>query len=209
MNDALDVRAALLTAATRRFAQGGYAGTSLQVVADDVGVRKASLLYWFPSKADLREAVIDAQLDRWKDTLPAALAAATTGRDRFARILQVALEFFDEDPDRARLLLRECLDRPDAMRARLLTRVAPWMGLVTEAIRQGQREGRVRPDLDPEAWLVQVVVLVLGSAALGDVADRTVLHHSAAQHQDAADRRLRELVRVARSSLYLDDAPEG
>ena len=40
----MDVRAKILTAATRLFAQKGVDGTSLQEISDAVGVRTPSLL---------------------------------------------------------------------------------------------------------------------------------------------------------------------
>ncbi|MCB9794301.1 MAG: TetR/AcrR family transcriptional regulator [Alphaproteobacteria bacterium] len=198
--NAPDMRTQLLTAATRRFARQGYAGTSLQAIADDVGVAKPSIVYWFPTKAALREAVLDSTLDRWQKELPALLTAATTGPDRFTGGLAAVVSFFQEDPDRARLLTRECLDRPEAMRERLRAHLNPWMGVVTTFIRMGQAEGRVRPDLDPEAWVLHLVLLVLSSFALGPVAEVTLPPGK----QDLEQRRLAELLRVARASLYLD-----
>ena len=58
------------------FARDGVDGTSLQVVADAVGIRKPSLLHHFPSKTALRDAVLDELLAHWKDDLPRAMAAA-------------------------------------------------------------------------------------------------------------------------------------
>lgn len=196
------MRTRLLEAATRVFAARGYEGTSLQAVCDQVGIRKASLLYWFPSKEALREAVIDALLTGWKDVLPAVLLAASTGEDRFAGGLKVALDFFATSPDRARLLLRESLDRPDEMRATLNRHIGPWIGVVTAAIRRGQAEGRVRPDLDPEAWVMQVVLLVVGSFAVGEVVDLGLATGDEGTHA----RRAAEALRMARSSLFLDGA---
>jgi TetR/AcrR family transcriptional regulator len=195
------MRTPILESATRLFARLGYAGTSVQAIADSVGIKKPSLIYWFPSKQALREAVIDDLLSRWNEVLPQVMVAATGGQDRFQRTLTEVLSFFQEDPDRARLLMREMLDSPDAMRKRLENTLRPWLALVTEYIRLGQRQGRVRPELDPEAWTLQVTILAIGTIAAGGVFDQVVGGGDAPAFRQ---RQVDELVRLAHASLFLD-----
>ena len=52
------VDAGILDRAAGLFAQRGFAKTSLQDVADAVGLSKAGLLHHFPSKDALREGVL-------------------------------------------------------------------------------------------------------------------------------------------------------
>ncbi|UJR82289.1 TetR/AcrR family transcriptional regulator [Sandaracinus amylolyticus] len=159
-----DARDRILRAATKLIAQKGLDATSLQDIADAVGMRKPSLLWHFASKDELHRAVLDALLSRWNEALPALMRAATR-EDRFDAVLDETIAFFAEDPDRARLLLREALDRPDAMRALLATYASPWMAVVTESIQRGQSAGALRADVDPEAYVVMVIHLVIGNVA--------------------------------------------
>ena len=55
----MDVRSEILRTATRLFAAKGFDGTSLKDIADAGGIRKPSLLYHFPSKEQLRLAVLE------------------------------------------------------------------------------------------------------------------------------------------------------
>ena len=92
--------------------------------------------------------------------------------DRFDAILDATIEFFAADPDRARLLLREALDRPVEMRELLSKHVAPWLGVIAESIAKAQADGSMRADVDPEAYVLQVIHLVVGTFTTGvDVAD--------------------------------------
>jgi len=188
----------IVVEATRLFARRGYAGTSVQAIAEAVGVRRQSLLHWYPSKADLREAVLDSVLDHWRETVPRVLAAATTGSRRFEGLIGEVMRFFEADPDRARLILRECLDRPDALREKLKERLSPWFPLVIDAVRTGQASGRVHPKLDPEVWLVELLLMIVGSFAVDAVVTSLVDVPS----DTLRARRNAELVRLARASLF-------
>lgn len=194
----------ILSTATKLFARQGYDGTSLQSIASEVGIQKPSLLYHFPSKAALREAVLEALLARWKDVLPQALLAATSGENRLDATLHEVMSFFHEDPDRARLLMREILDAPASMRERIQDHLAPWISLATDNIKRGQREEVVRSDLDPEAYIAVMIVMLLGSFSAVQVAGSVL-----GVEEGALDRGASELVRIARTSMFLDGEPKA
>ena len=191
-----EIRVRILDEATRLFAGRGFEGTSVQAIADAVGIRKPSLLYWFESKDALRRAVLDEVLAHWKAELPHLMRAATTGKDRFASGVGALLAYFRAEPWRARLILREMLDAPDEMRGRLVEHIRPWTGLVGDYIRLGQSQGSVRADADPEAYVVEVVAMVIGTVALGEVSAAMIAPSPSVQKQ------LEELVRIARAALF-------
>lgn len=197
----LDVRTQILAHATRIFAAQGSSGTSIQEVADAVGVRKPSLLYHFESKDVLHEAVLEGVLARWNETLPRLLFAATKD-DRFDAILDETIGFFAEEPDRARLLLREALDRPQEMRALLAKYVAPWLDAVTSSLRKGQERGTIRKDVDPEAYVVMVIQLVLGTVATAS--STASLAMKGTSRGKVPERLSKEMKRVARAALMTD-----
>jgi AcrR family transcriptional regulator len=193
-----DVRARTLAEATRLFAAHGFEGTSLQSIAEAVGVRKPSVLYHFSSKEDLRQAVLDDLLARWNEVLPDLLMAAAKA-DRFDGVLDAMTDFFLEDPDRARLLVRETLDRPEDVRDRLERYVRPWVAVALGQLGTAQTEGAVHPGADLPAYVVHLVQLVVGSIAVMD----TLV---ALLPEDAGDRRERlrtELRRMAKAGLFV------
>lgn len=62
---------AILTAAMNTFSQYGIHGTRLEQVAEQAGVSKTNLLYYFPSKEALYVAVMQQILDIWLAPLKA------------------------------------------------------------------------------------------------------------------------------------------
>jgi TetR/AcrR family transcriptional regulator len=202
-----DVAQRILDAATRLFARHGFVGASLRDIAKAVGIRKPSLLYHFPSKDDLRKGVLEQMLEHWNEAVPRILRAATAGPEQFDAIGEETQRFFNDDPDRARLLLRELLDRPEEIAPLVAQRVQPWSKIVCDYIRKGQAQGRVYPDVDPEAYVAQVINLVLcGFATHSSL--RNVLATDA-DDREAGARLLREMLRVAKSSLFLPAPAES
>ena len=163
----MDVRAQILTHATRLFAERGYDGTSVQEIADAVGIRKPSLLYHFHSKDELREKVIAEMLAHWNAVLPGLLLKAST-EERFDATMEALTEFFIEDPDRARLFLRETLDRPKSMKTMLAQFVQPWVNLLGEQLERAKDQGLVRGDVDPQAYAVEVITMAVAGTAVID-----------------------------------------
>lgn len=195
-------RDAVLHAATRRFASAGFDGTAIQEIANDVGVTKQAILHHFPSKELLREAVLDAIVGHWYNALPRLLAVAAESDDRVDAVLGALVGFFTEDGDRARLLFREALDRPDEMRRLVAGPARPFLFLVAGYIKAGQTaqigEPRFASDADAEAYVLHVLALVLTHAALGPVVDAAL----SAPAAERAALREKELFRIAKRSLF-------
>ena len=123
----------ILEVATHLFAKQGFDGTSLQAIADGVGIRKPSLLYHFPSKAALHQAVLENLLSHWNGVLPKVLMAATSSHGQFDGVVQAMISFFSADPDRARVLVREVMDRPKEMKRLIKKHVQPWVEVISIA----------------------------------------------------------------------------
>lgn len=70
-------RQRILTAATDLFGQRGFDAVSLDLIAAEVGVAKQTLLYWFPSKDELLQAVLAEAASELTLAIEAAVRAST------------------------------------------------------------------------------------------------------------------------------------
>ncbi len=201
----MDVRAQILTHATRLFAEQGYDGTSVQQIADAVGIRKPSLLYHFKSKDELREEVLSEMLAHWNAVLPGLLLKASA-EERFDATMEALTEFFIVDPERARLFLRETLDRPEQMQSMLGAFVQPWVELLGDQLERAKAQCLVRRDVDPQAYAVEVITMAVAGTAVIDTL-RVILPDDPVRGSTRI-RHARELIRIARSSLYTENEGE-
>lgn len=195
-NNALQIR----RVAARRFAEHGFDGTSLQVIADEVGISKPSLLYHYPSKEALRRAVLDDLFAHWQSTLPQLLDAVTSGERRFEALTEELLRFFRDDPNRARLVVREILDRPEEFRRDIATALQTWVALVAEYIRKGKKSGELHADVNGEAYVLHVIMLVITTVAALPAIVGVLPENGHADRN--ADRHVKELVRLVRTGLF-------
>ena len=106
----LSTRDTILLVAQRRFADHGFAGTSLAEIADDVGIRTPSLFHHFPSKTALYRAVLLDAFDDWLVIMDESITVPDEGWPQVERVLRTAFRFFEERPDFVRLARWEALE---------------------------------------------------------------------------------------------------
>src|SRR5262245_7670107 len=88
-------QARIIAAALALFADHGVSGTSLQMIADEIGVTKAAVYHQFPTKDEIVLAAAEAELARLEAALDAAEAQATATDARevlVTRIVDLAVE---------------------------------------------------------------------------------------------------------------------
>ncbi len=111
-------------------------------------------------------------------------------------------QFFDTDPHAARVILRELLDGDREQVTRLRQGVEPWLRLMADTLRQGQQEGHIRLELDPEAAVAHVGTLLLTTFALLPLEGWTGVSDA-----EWRERRLGEVVRIIERYLFTHAAP--
>jgi AcrR family transcriptional regulator len=75
-----------MNAAQKLFGQHGVGGTSLQMIAGEIGVTKAAVYHQYNTKEEIVRAVAESEVDRLEAVLDAAETESTAGRVRDAAI---------------------------------------------------------------------------------------------------------------------------
>jgi AcrR family transcriptional regulator len=138
-------REVILAAASRRFAERGYDGTSLAEIAEDVGIRTPSLFHHFPSKLELYRAVLLDGFEDWVELMDATLAGPGDGWPQVEHVLRTAFRFFGERPEFVRLARWEALGGGPVLAEQLAAVLRPLFERGVGFLDREMQEGRIRP----------------------------------------------------------------
>lgn len=148
----------LLAAAVRLFRQKGYHDTSMQDLAEAVGVQRGSLYHYIEAKEDLLWEIMDRAMRRLLDAVePVALSAAPPS-EKLRRAIEAHLAVAAAHRDELVVLHVELKSLSPFRRQRMLTLRDRYEGLFRDIVQEGVRTGEFRP-ADPKT----VGLAVLGA----------------------------------------------
>lgn len=188
----------ILDAALASFGSRGYEATSLDALAASLGLSKQSILYWFPTKEILLEAVIDRSGAEIATALEQALERAGPG---WAKVEAVVRSVFGVAARRPELLglVREAGRLGPPAATRLSDALDPLVARATEFLEAEMEAGRMRRH-DARMLLLAAYSTVIGMATEVEVL-RALGEEPTAR---SLVRRRAELLAFLRSALVAD-----
>jgi TetR/AcrR family transcriptional regulator len=188
----------ILVAAMAEFGTRGYEATSLDDLARALGIRKQTILYWFPSKEALLEAVVDRCADEVTGRLERGLAQAGDGFARVEAIVRVMFRLAARHPTMLGFL-REVTRLGPPASTRLLTRLQPLVDRAAGYLEDEMDAGRMQRH-DPRLLLLAAYSMVTGLATEVEVLRAFGEERSLA----SLVRRRDELLALLRASLVVE-----
>ena len=151
---------AIIDAAARVFAERGYHGTSTQAIADVLGLRQASLYYYFPSKEAALELVCERGVDGFVETAESIVAGPGTPRDKLIRLIAAHLAPNASKRDYVKVFINERRYLADASRRRIGRKSRRIERCFEEVIRAGLADGSLRAGADVRLCMLAVLGMV-------------------------------------------------
>lgn len=137
----------VLRVAVGLFNERGYDGTSVEELASRLGVTKSAIYHHVTSKQELLRMAVDRALDGLFAVLAETSDRAGPAIDALEHLVRGSVEVLVDQLPFVTLLLR-IRGNTDVER-NALARRREFDHAVTELVQRAEREGDVRPDIDP------------------------------------------------------------
>jgi AcrR family transcriptional regulator len=147
-----DTRQQILSAALKRFADQGYAGTSVQEIVDAAHVTKPTLYYHFKSKAGLYGALIGWAFEERYRLMQEAVARGGTLAEQLVRICAVSFEFLIKNRELMRLAFATAFAGRGEVpsEAQCFKRGKRSYDFIHDLMKRAVARGDLNRDFDPE-----------------------------------------------------------
>ncbi len=137
------LEADIVAEAVRVFAECGYEGASIATVAENAGLSKQNLMYYFPTKQALYERVLDGVLDEWLDRMDSLADPEQDPRDVLRAYVQAKLRFSREQPWASRVYAMEVISGAQLYGDQIQKRVVPLLRKDIEVFERWIGEGKI------------------------------------------------------------------
>lgn len=134
----------LLKNAVQLFSKGGFRETSLQVIANELGITRPLFYYYFESKEDLLWRIIGHLGDTLLEQARPIAASDDTATVRLRRIVEKHLETLLDNIDAFRIYFAERHLLTGKRDLRIKRGELLYYELIAEVISAGQQEGELR-----------------------------------------------------------------
>jgi AcrR family transcriptional regulator len=154
----------IVDAAARVFAERGYHGTTTQAIADVLGMRQASLYYYFPSKEAALEVVCLRGTDGFVEAAEVVVEGEGAPLEKLAGLIAAHLAPIETRADYVKVFINERRYLPDTSRRRLGRKTRRIERCFEHVILAGIADGSIRREVD--ARLAMLAVLGMCNAVI-------------------------------------------
>lgn len=153
-------RGEVLDAAVRIFHAKGYDATSIQDIADEVGILKGSIYYYITSKEDvLFEILKDVHEEAFK-AVQDAVAIDGDPLQRIRAFVATLAQFNADHPERMGIFLHDLRSLSEDRRNEIVHKRDRYDKMLRKMISEGQDQGLVCPDIDPKLATLAIMGMI-------------------------------------------------
>jgi len=131
--------------AVKVFAECGYEGTSVAAIAENAGLSKQNLMYYYPTKQVLYQRVLDDVLDDWLERMAHLADPDREPHEVLRAYIQAKLAFSREQPAASRVYAMEVISGAPLYGDKIRERVVPLLRKDIEIFEGWIAAGKIAP----------------------------------------------------------------
>lgn len=139
----------ILDAAAKVFAERGYYGASTQDIADVLGIRQASLYYYFPSKEIALELVCMKGVEGFFEAASEVAGSKRSAAEKVRGLVEAHLAPLLDRADFVKTFLNERQHLPPLSRKKVGKLSRAYEKVIEKVISEGVARGEFRKNADP------------------------------------------------------------
>ena len=153
--------AAILNAAKKEFAFGGYSGASIGKISRRAGTNERMIYYYYKSKEGLYIAVLEQAYAEMVDAENALDLDQMDPREAIRELISVIWKYYREHPEFIALVGSENLERAIHIKKslKLKTIASPQLRILEKLLSRGSSMGIFRTDIDAHRLFLTIAAL--------------------------------------------------
>lgn len=155
----------ILESAKKIFYQKGLKGARMQEIADDAGVNKAMLHYYFRSKDKLFDKVFEQSVQSVTPVLMNVFLKETELDAKINNLVEILIDLFLKEPYLSNFIVNELSQNPDKLYRNVMDSEGGLIGqiipVINEQLQVGIEKGIVKDDIKPAELILNIMSLCL------------------------------------------------
>ncbi len=143
-------RELILDAAIRVFARTGYHASRISDIAREAGIAYGLVYHYFRNKEEILNAIFAERWGGFLEALERIVEGSACAADKLGSIAALILNAYRTRPEWVKVLVLEIQRSSRFAEPSQLRAVGKFFQIVARVLREGQRAGELRRDLDPE-----------------------------------------------------------
>ena len=140
-------RALILNAAERVFARHGFSGSRLKEIAEEAGLPKANILYYFKNKEDLYRYVCQDILENWLGAI-GEISESSEPDEAVRKYIEAKMELSMQRPNASRVFAMEIISGAPVIGDYLANELKSWVDNHVQIFHVWQKRGQLA-DVSP------------------------------------------------------------
>jgi AcrR family transcriptional regulator len=153
-------RAEVLDIAARVFHEQGYEATSIQDIADELGVLKGSVYYYISGKEDVLFELLQEVHKAALKVVTEAVAQDGDPLQKIYRFVETLSRFNADNQVRMGIFLHDFRSLSEDRRREIVRERDRYDRILRKLIGEGQEQGDVCPDLDPKLSALAIMGMI-------------------------------------------------